>query len=348
MPKRGDWRCPSFWELQAIGWGSSALIAFVCVLPYVHGAGELRKKGLYLVSCFAATIVLRPICRSLVRRSLPVVSLMARIVGCSVVVGTGAALLSEVITVDSRPLDLAAWLAGSAIDFVILLLWCSLYFTIKIRLQFEQEREHLLVAEAREAKLLALKYQLSPHFLFNSLNAVSTLVLQGNSAAATRMLAQIAEFLRVTLDDQIVTKTALSQEITLTKTYLAIEKTRLGERLHVDFEVSPDTLDAVVPMLLLQPLVENAVRHGVASQVEGGIIRIYTGVRTSYLRITVTNTGCHENKLQQQMASGVGLKNVAERLRTLYGPDHTFSLEWPTAGGCTVTIEVPLRRASFS
>ena len=155
-------------------------------------------------------------------------------------------------------------------------MWCSLYFSIKQWQQSCKEKERLLRAESevREARLLALRYQLNPHFLFNSLNAVSTLVLDGNARAATRMLAQIGDLLRASLDSEVTAEVTLSQELALTEGYLAIEQTRLGERLKIDMVVPLETRDALVPSMLLQPLVENAVRYGVAPLIEGGRIAI--------------------------------------------------------------------------
>src|SRR6202050_5457072 len=142
----------------------------------------------------------------------------------------------------------------------VLFVWCSLYFSIKQWQQSNEEKELLLRAESevREARLLALRYQLNPHFLFNSLNAVSTLILDGNAHAATRMLAQIGDLLRSSLDSEVTAEVTLSQELAFTDGYLAIEQTRLGERLKIDMAVPFETRDALVPSMLLQPLVENA------------------------------------------------------------------------------------------
>jgi two-component system sensor histidine kinase AlgZ len=195
-----------------------------------------------------------------------------------------------------------------------------------------------------------LRYQLNPHFLFNSLNAVSTLVLEGHTSAATGMLAQIGELLRTTLDGEAAAETALSQEIAFTEQYLAIEQTRLGGRLRVDMAISPETLDALVPSMLLQPLVENAVRHGVAPLVEGGTIRIQSKLNGSQLQVRIRNSGAPRARVEpvNQPAHGIGLRNTAERLKTLYANAHTFALQWPEAGGCEVTVELPFRRAALA
>ena len=229
----------------------------------------------------------------------------------------------------------------------MLFMWSSLYFSIKQWQQSSEEKERLLRAESevREARLLALRYQLNPHFLFNSLNAVSTLVLDGNAPAATRMLAQIGDLLRTSLDAEVTAEVTLSQELAFTEGYLAIEQTRLGERLRIDMAVPLETRDALVPNMLLQPLVENAVRYGVAPLVEGGLIGIKSALHAERLRITIGNSGRRGEDEQKKNGNGIGLGNTAERLKTLYGTDFEFSLAWPEAGGCEVVLELPLRRA---
>jgi two-component system sensor histidine kinase AlgZ len=239
-----------------------------------------------------------------------------------------------------------ALVAVWAWSFFMLLMWCSLYFSIKQWQQSSMERERLLRAESelREARLLALRYQLNPHFLFNSLNAVSTLVLDGNAPAATRMLAQIGDLLRTSLDSEVTAEVTLSQELAFTEGYLAIEQTRLGGRLRIDIAVPMETRDVLVPNMLLQPLVENAVRYGVAPLIEGGWIAIKSALDADRLRIVIGNSGQRAEGEQKKNGNGVGLGNTAERLKTLYGANFQFSLAWPEAGGCEVVLELPLRR----
>ncbi len=247
-----------------------------------------------------------------------------------------------------QPFSWGDWLATTVRSTFVLFVWCSLYFSIKMWQQSTRERESLLRAdaEARDARLSALRYQLNPHFLFNSLNAVSTLVLEDNPRAATRMLAQMGEFLRTILDSKAGPETALSDEIIFSEQYLAIEKTRLGSRLRVDMSISPETLDALVPSMLLQPLIENAVRHGVAAAVEGGTIRIESRLAGARLQVRVENSGPGGTRpgLPNESAQGIGISNTAERLKTLYGAEHTFAMQWPDSGGCEVTVELPFRK----
>ena len=231
---------------------------------------------------------------------------------------------------------------------VVLFLWCTLYFSIKQWQQSALERERLLQAEseARDARLSALRYQLNPHFLFNSLNAVSTLVLKGDAAGATRMLSQIAGLLRASLEGPVVSQISLSQELDFARKYLDIEQTRLGEKLQIVFEVAPESLGAAVPNMLLQPLLENAVRHGVGRLRKGGVIEIQTGLQDGRLRLQLRNSGpCRSvNPGTNQPQNGIGLSNTTERLSRLYGPDCAFTLRWPDGGGCEITIQLPFKQ----
>jgi two-component system LytT family sensor kinase len=339
---------PSYWRLQAMGWTCLYVLVLVACIPDMTRPGTLRDQTVAIVFMFLGSLVLRPICRSLSRRWLPWLTLELKASVWSLVVGTIGAFTAELAVLRFRTVD---WkdLAANSLQFsVVLFLWCSLYFSIKQWQQATQERERLLHAEteAREARLSALRYQLNPHFLFNSLNAVSTLVLDGNAPAATRMLAQIGELLRTTLDNEVRPEVTLSQEIAFTKRYLAIEQTRLGERLQVDLNIPSDTLDALVPSMLLQPLVENAVRHGVAPLVRGGRITIASTLHVNRLQIVIGNSGTRGGETQNENGNGIGMRNTAERLKTLYGDDHSLTLQWPEGGGCQVTIELPFRRTA--
>jgi two-component system sensor histidine kinase AlgZ len=284
------------------------------------------------------------------RRAFAWLGLEIRAFAWSLLVGVSAAYVMELATSPHGPFNWIDWLGTAVRSTFILFVWCSLYFSIKLWQQSMRERERLLRAEAevRDVRLSALRYQLNPHFLFNSLNAVSTLVLEGDLPAATRMLAQIGEFLRTILDNEAAPETPLSKEIAFAEQYLAIEQTRLGSRLRVDWAISPETLDALVPSMLLQPLIENAVRHGVAPLVEGGTIRIVSNLQGAQLQIRVQNSGPASLGLvaPNEAANGIGISNTAERLKTLYAADHKFVLRWPEPGGCEVTVELPFRKST--
>ena len=284
------------------------------------------------------------------RNGYPWIALEMRAFIWSLLGGMVAGFVIERVPSFHQRIRWTDWLENSVRSTFILFVWCSLYFSIKLWQQSVRERNKLLQAEgeARDARLTALRYQLNPHFLFNSLNAVSTLVLEGNPPAATRMLSQIGDFLRTILDNESAPETPLSQEIAFAEQYLAIEQTRLGPRLHVEMVISAETLDALVPSMLLQPLIENAVRHGVAPLVEGGTIRIESKLQGTQIEIKVQNSGPVNSRLPQsnEIADGIGISNTAERLKTLYASNHKFLLRWPETGGCQVTVELPFRKSA--
>jgi anti-sigma regulatory factor (Ser/Thr protein kinase) len=355
-------RFPSFWRLQIIGGICLyAVVLMSCIPDIVKRPGVLRDASVLVVFMFLGSFAVHPICRSLLRRSPSWLTFGLKMSVWSLILGIAGTLATELVLLNFGKFYWPDVAGESVQSSVVLFLWCSLYFSIKQWQRSAQERERLLRAEseAREARLSALRYQLNPHFLFNSLNAASTLMLEGDAPAATRMLAQIGALLRTTLDHDALPETPLAQELAFIEQYLAIEQTRLGSRLRIEMRISPDTLDAVVPGMLLQPLVENAVRHGVAPLVEGGTIGIESRLNRNRLLIAITNSGprheAGDNGSTQsndkpsnsnRKAKGIGLTNTEERLKTLYAEDHRFSLRWPEAGGCEATIELPLRRAA--
>ena len=345
MWRRDEFGFLSYWQFQIVGWSGFYLLGLLGVSPYLKETGTLRANTVCFASLFIASCLLRPVCRSLVRRRSSWVLLELRAFGWSLPAGAAVGFVDEL---SIRRMDWPEWGVTSLQSAVMLFLWCSLYFSVKQWQSAAKERQRLLRAETevREARLSALRHQLNPHFLFNSLNAVSTLVLEGNAPAATRMLAQIGELLRSSLDSEATPETALSQELTFTEQYLAIEQTRLGGRLRVETNISSDTLDALVPNMLLQPLVENAVRHGVSPLVEGGTIRIQSKLNNGRLQLILQNSGRPGIGPAQpgKPANGIGISNTAERLQTLYGSDQKFTLEWPDTGGCRVTVEIPFRK----
>ena len=350
MLKRDELGFPSFWQLQLAGCVGFYALVLLTVLPY-RNPEDIRHLTIFCATVFVVSSFLRPVCRSLLRRSLPWVALEICAFAWSAAYGVVAVFVCDLIKRRAISLIWADFLDNWMQFSVVFFLWCTLYFSTKQWQQAAHERARSIQAEseARKARLSALRYQLNPHFLFNSLNAVSTLVLEGNAPAATRMLAQIGKLLRTTLDNDASPEIPLSQELALVEQYLAIEQTRLGGRLRVAMTISPDTLDAVVPSMLLQPLVENAVRHGVAPLIEGGTVAIESAIQNSRLLVTIRNSAprTQDAFLQNgEPTKGIGLSNTAERLKTLYGDDQRFSMRSSEAGGYEVTIELPFRRVA--
>ena len=192
-----------------------------------------------------------------------------------------------------------------------------------------------------EAQLQALQRQLHPHFLFNTLHTISAL-MHRNIDAADAMLARLSDLLRMTLDQLGTQVVTLKDELDFVEKYLEIEHTRFGDRLHVRIDAEPQTLDASVPNFILQPLVENALRHGIGPKLGGGTVEVITRRIEDRLLLVVRDDG-RGVPLEKLNAfnTGVGLGNTRSRLEHLYGASHRFEFEVPPAGGLEVTIELP-------
>jgi len=211
-------------------------------------------------------------------------------------------------------------------------------------------REQLRVAEAqagaRDAELRALRYQLQPHFLFNTLNAISSLVADKRNQDARRMIAQLGDFLRATLDAAHGHEHALADELALTQGYLEIEKARLGNRLAVRMKVDPGLLNAPVPFLILQPLVENAIRHGLALRDTRGALDLVITREAARLQISVANDLPAGAAELEPSGARIGIANVGTRLERLYGADHAFAAGRGADGRFQVSIALPLTQAA--
>jgi LytS/YehU family sensor histidine kinase len=242
------------------------------------------------------------------------------------------------------------------LDMPLLGAWSALYYAINYYLQVEEQADRLerLEAQATSAQLAMLRYQLNPHFLFNTLNSISTLVLLKQTEPANAMLTRLSGFLRHTLVSQPGGKVSVAQEVETLKLYLDIERMRFEERLRTVFKIEPAAARASVPSLLLQPLVENAIKYAVSPQEEGARISLTAQVIGNRLRMTVADTGPglqgrplvqrrYDNRLSAShtVSTGLGLANIRDRLAQTYGDDHRFEIVTPPEGGFTVIIEVP-------
>jgi LytS/YehU family sensor histidine kinase len=200
-----------------------------------------------------------------------------------------------------------------------------------------------LEGQLAQAQLQALKMQLHPHFLFNTLNSISAL-LHKDVDAADEMIGELGDFLRMTLENDGAQTVRLEQELEFLKSYLEIERVRFQDRLTIGFAIDPDTLDAYVPNLILQPIIENAIRYAIAPRAEQGMIEVSARQKNGRLRITVRDDGpglTHGNGFTE----GIGLANTRARLRQLYEGSHEFQLTNSVQGGLGVTLEIPFQLA---
>ena len=339
------------WILFAGCWGSYGATLILGALPYRSEPGLLLTRCLYLGCTLLCSWPLWVFCRRVWRRGWSWPRAMLAAAALCYPLGCASTLccnwIGNLRSTNPEPFSsvLLSVLASTS-PFCILIVWCGLYFGLR-----QYERQARVEALARQAELRNLRHQLTPHFLCNTLNGISTLVGEGHAHEARRMIARLGDFLRATLDGAGSLEVSLAQEISYLEQYLAIEQARLGERLGVEIAVAPEVLDASVPNLLLQPLVENAVQHGVTPFAAGGDVSIRAGRQGMRICLTVSNRRRPPSPDLTPAApwhpgetrNGLGLRNTAERLRVAYGAAASMECGQDEAGSWTATIHLPYR-----
>jgi len=351
----------AFWRLQAVGWGGAMLLRAMSSIANAQPLSSLVLVLIATITGFSISLLLAVIYRQLLgQRPLLTWGITALILPFAV--GLHAFIDAWVIglyRVESDTGFAQLFIGVFYLDFTLLGAWSALYYAINFFLQVEEQNDQLLRLEnqATSAQLAMLRYQLNPHFLFNTLNSISTLVLLKQTEPANAMLSRLSSFLRYTLINEPSGRVTVAQEVETLKLYLDIELMRFEERLRTTFRIDPATETALLPSLLLQPLVENAIKYAVSPQESGAEITIVTQLVGQNLRITVTDTGpglqssTTENRVSgvsfdggEPVSTGVGLANIRDRLHQAYGADHRFETIDPPEGGFGVLIELPVER----
>jgi two-component system, LytTR family, sensor kinase len=321
-----------FWTLHAGGWSTYGVTQYLGLLLYERPSSYGEVIFIAAVAGFLLSIPMRYIYRRLWGRPPRVFFLSVLIVCYSI-----ALVLRVVINLAYRhivepDLQFKSFLeifGGALSSTYLLLLWSAMYYGIKHYegQQMQQAAALKAAALAQEAQLKMLRYQLNPHFLFNTLNAISTLILDNQNRTANNAVTRLSEFLRYTLDQDPVKKVTLRQEIEALDLYLGTERLRFGERLRLEYAIDGPALDALVPSLLLQPLLENSLKYAVSAREEGGSIRIEGRTRGSMLEVSVIDDGPGlRDGAPTSERRGVGLRNTRERLAVLYGENHRFAI----------------------
>jgi two-component system LytT family sensor kinase len=339
-----------FWTLHGAGWGAYAIAQYFGALLFQKSLEYQLVIGIAAVSGFILSMPMRYIYRALVGKPLGVVVVNV-LITCYVI----ALALRIIINYSYKWLAQPDWqfrttfeiFAGAVSMTFLLVCWSAIYFGLKYYESLQRQREAALrsAALAQEAQLKMLRYQLNPHFLFNTLNAISTLILDNQNRTANHAVTRLSEFLRYTLDQDPMKKVTLRKEIEALDLYMNTERLRFGSRLRLEYAVEEPALDALVPSLLLQPLIENAVKYAITPREDGGSIRIEGRTRGNMLELTVIDDGPglrDPNALIE--GRGVGLRNTRERLAVLYSEKHRFAV-LNSHPGVRIEIGFPLEKA---
>ncbi len=348
-----------FWFFQLVGWVGYSLVTFFSItlwdnnITWSHVGHILLQAVLGILSSWP----LRSIYRKYFR--LPVWQRLLMLITASLVfsaIWTALRMYTFMLISGEEGLwsEFNYWYFGSLFVF---LSWSALYFGIKYYQLLTIEHKKLLEESAerreeklkrvqaeglaRNAQLEMLRYQLNPHFLFNTLNSINALIKLNENDRAQKMILLLSQFLRHSLDQGSIEKITLEQELATLMLYLDIEMVRFEGRLKLDFDIEPQVLNALVPGLILQPLIENSMDHAIAINEEGGVIKLSARKIREELQLELSDTGPGTTVSKDTGKRGVGLRNTVDRLKTMYGGKYHFEDSQQSSEGYTVRIIIP-------
>lgn len=341
----------AFWVLQSAGWTGYFILRSLSGVANAMPLMFVVHTLLLTATGYSLTLLMG----SLFRRLITMRAIYTVIVSVAAVVLAATAFSvietwshATFVKPGARPFGIESF-GAILLNFALLAAWSALYYGINYYLLLEEEidQRSILESQASTAQLAMLRYQLNPHFLFNTLNSISTLVLLKQTERANAMLARLSSFLRYTLVNEPSAQVTLAQEVETLKLYLEIEKMRFEDRLRPHFRIDPATIGVRLPSLLLQPLVENAIKYAVTPSETGADIWLSASRNGERVRIEVADNGHVANEgLVATQSTGVGLANTGDRLAQAYGEAHSFATRTNEHGGFSVIVDIPLDAAS--
>lgn len=347
-----------FWTLQITGWLGYALVVFLAIIrpqlsePNFNLSGQIINLIVETLSGFVLSywqwLFIRRIVHFPLKKMLFFSFFSAAILG----------LLYNVIKMSSfkvivyhqhwneawNMLEFGGWLMFSLTTMFV---WTAIFFIMLYNTKLQKEHEMLLRAQtsAKDAQLQMLRYQLNPHFMFNTMNAISTLIYKNENDKANEMLDKLCEFFRYTLDEHAKNKTTLRKELQLLDLYLSIEKVRFSDRLAIKMNISEQVLSCQVPSMLLQPLVENSIKYAIEPRKAAGSITITAEKQGSRLILQVIDNGDGQNNAVSN-GFGIGMSNTKARLDAMFNGDYQINITDNEEKGTTVYISIPFEKLS--
>lgn len=343
----------TFWSFQLFGWTGYFLVrTFTAITNQIDPLDVSLQYLAAVVIGVSMTIVMRHVYQIIRDKPLPLVLPVVLILCAAfgLLFSSLELALVPILVPGTEPFAGLQLFGNAMFEATALFAWSAIYFGYHYYAGLQEQKAQVLkaTAMAHQAQLKMLRYQLNPHFLFNTLNAISTLVLDKAEEDANKMLTKLSSFLRYTLVNQPTQRISLEQELYALGLYLDIEKVRFQDRLTIEFDIEEKAKAALVPSLILQPLIENAVKYAVAPSIEGGTITICAKVVGERLVLALKDDGpglADIHHIVSQSGSGVGIANTKERLMQIYGEDHEFRLENLEPTGLGIYIQVPREKS---
>lgn len=348
-----------FWTLQFTGWLGYAVVVFIAIIrpqfddPNFNFSGQMLNLFAETVSGFFLSYIQWQLIKKIVHLQLN--KLLFLSFSSAAILGVAYNIIKlslyKIIVYHQQwneawnMLEFGGWLLFS---LTTMFAWTSIFFIMLYNTKLQKEHEMLLRAQtaAKDAQLQMLRYQLNPHFMFNTMNAISTLIYKLENDRANEMLDKLCEFFRYSLDQNAKTKTTLQKEIELLELYLSIEKVRFGERLNIEMVICNEALIAQVPSMFLQPLVENAIKYAIEPKKTAGIITISAKIDANRLLINVHDDG-YKMKATVSDGFGIGISNTKARLNAMFNGDYQIDISENPDQGTTVAISIPYDKLAY-
>ncbi|WP_371374077.1 sensor histidine kinase [Thalassotalea aquiviva] len=343
-----------FWTLQFVGWIGYSLVVFFAIIhpqfetPGFNLGGQILNLIAEALCGFGLSYIQWQVIGKVVhlplKKTLAISFFSAALLGF--IYNIFKLSFYKVLVYNQQwnqawdLLEFGGWLMFSITTMFV---WTSIYFIMLYNSKLQKGHEMLLLAQnaVKDAQLQMLRYQLNPHFMFNTMNAISTLIYKNENEKANEMLDQMCEFFRYSLDKKTHPYTTLNNEVALLDLYLSIEKVRFGDKLNVVMDIEPGVKHAMIPTMLLQPLVENAVKYAIEPKKTAGVIAISAFKQHNRLHLIVDDDGA-QGKNQTRKGFGIGISNTKERLKTMFNGDFEVNIGDSPNNGSRVHISTPM------
>lgn len=347
-----------FWTLQIAGWLGYSVVVFLAIIrpqlsqPDFNFSGQIINLIVETLSGFSLSYIQWLFIRAIVHLPLRTTIFYSFVSAATLGIVFNVIKLSsyKVVVFGQRwneawdMLEFGGWLLFSLTTMFV---WTSIFFIMLYNTKLQREHEKLLLAQtaAKDAQLQMLRYQLNPHFMFNTMNAISTLIYKHDNERANEMLDKLCEFFRYSLDRGDRSITMLRKELELLELYLSIEKARFGKRLMIDIDIADEVKECLVPYMLLQPMVENAIKYAIEPRKEGGNINIKAKRLEDRLNLNIIDDGKKLNGKVRE-GFGIGMSNTKARLDAMFNGDYNIAVKESENDGTIVTISMPFEKQS--